>query len=78
MTLTSLTISNKKALADALAGSRTRSKFALTTSALNSEPSWKVTPSRNLNSHVVSSICSYSSASTGTSSKFSSCVTNGS
>src|SRR3546814_3102908 len=35
--------------------SRARSSEAITSSALNSEPSWKVTPSRRLNSQCVGS-----------------------
>ena len=34
-----------------------RSTVATTASALNGVPSWNVTSSRSVNSHVVSSIC---------------------
>src|SRR5690606_632272 len=51
---------------DANSGSKMRSSDALTASALKSVPSWNLTPSRSLNSQVVSSTALNSVANKGT------------
>ncbi len=57
---------------DALSGFAWRSTLAITASAFNGVPSWKLTPSRNFSVQVTLSSVSIDSATYGTTSPFSS------
>ncbi|CFO06336.1 Uncharacterised protein [Bordetella pertussis] len=48
-------------------GVRLRFHEKITSSAVNGEPSWNLTPLRSLNTHLVGSVFSQLSASSGTS-----------